>query len=110
MKLNIYNKDKTIVKTYEADEYKLMYGTLEDLLDAIDIDTLNTGSNVEIAQVIANFINESRDTAKDLLKDMFDGLTDDELRRAAVDEMLVCLSDAVKYVFKQVKRVVKRKN
>ena len=37
LKLNIYEKRK-IVKTYTAETYDLMFGTVEDLLNIIDID------------------------------------------------------------------------
>ena len=37
LKLNIYNK-KEIVKTYTAETYDLMFGTVEDLIDLINLD------------------------------------------------------------------------
>ena len=109
MKLNIYDK-KEIIKTYETGSYKLMFGTLEDLVDAIDFDKLTGDSEAEVLRGVIDFINNSRETAKNLLKDMFDGLTDEELRNVAVDEMAACLVDAIKYVFTQIKKATKRKN
>ena len=36
LKLNIYEKRK-VIKTYTAETYDLMFGTVEDLLDVMDI-------------------------------------------------------------------------
>ena len=109
MKINVYN-GKEIEKTYFADDYKLMFGTLEDLIDAIDIDALDSSSEIDLAKAVAGFISNSRVTAKNIIKDMFPEITDEELRRVATDEMAICLIDAVKYVFAQVKKIAKRKN
>ena len=43
MKLNIYDK-KRIVKTYEAETYDLMWGTLEDITEALKIDEMKSGN------------------------------------------------------------------
>ena len=51
MKLNIYEK-KQVIKTYEADAYDLMFGTLEDVADAVKLDDLKSGSDVELLKMI----------------------------------------------------------
>ena len=99
MKLNIYS-GKNIVKTYEADTYNLKFGTLEDVAKAINLDELQTGSNVEIIRAAANLVFNSLDTVKDLFKDIFDGITDEEIRCCTVDEMANVLVDVVKYTMK----------
>lgn len=100
MKLNIYDK-KQIVKTYEAQTYDLMFGTVEDVADAIKLDELKTGSDVEIIQMVGNFVLTSMGTVKDLLKDIFDGLTDEELKNTKVSEIAVVLIDVVKFTVTQ---------
>lgn len=47
MKLNIYEK-KQVVKTYEANSYDLMFGTVEDVANAINLDELKSGTDAEI--------------------------------------------------------------
>lgn len=95
MKLNIYGKDengkKTIIKTYEADTYELMFGTCEDLAAAIDLDSLKTGTDTEIIAMTGKLIATSIHTVRDLLKDVFEGLTDDELRLVPVTEIVQAL-------------------
>lgn len=100
MKLNIYDKKK-IVKTYEADTYDLMFGTVEDVADAVKIDEMITGSDAEIIQLVGKLVLSSKETVKDLMKDIFDGITDEELRRTKVSEQAAVLVDVVTYTIKQ---------
>lgn len=109
MILNVYNKKK-IVKTYEADSYDLMFGTVEDVADAIKLDQLKTGSDAEIMQAIATFVLTSKDTVKDLMKDIFDGITDDEIRRTTVKEQAAVLYEVVQFTFRQLSGFGKSKN
>ena len=100
MKLNIY-KGKKIEKTYEADTYDLMFGTVEDVAEAVNLDQLKTGSDVEIITMIGKLVLNSMDTVKDLLKDIFDGITDEEIKRTKVKEIAAVLLDVVKYTIAQ---------
>lgn len=81
LKLNIY-KGKTIEKTYKAETFDIMFGTVEDLLNIIDLEKLN--SDTEIAKLIIKVFP----LLKPLLKDVFEGVTDDELRRTKIKELI----------------------
>lgn len=109
MILNIYEKKK-IAKTYEADSYDLLFGTVEDVANAVDLDSLQTGSDVEIIQAVGKLVMNSMDTVKELLKDIFDGLTDEEIRKTKVEEIAVVLIDVVKYTFAKMKAMNTKKN
>lgn len=109
MKLNIYSKKKT-VKTYEADTYDLMFGTVEDVANAINLDALKTGEDVEIIKMAGNLVLSSMDTVKDLLKDIFEGLTDEEIKSTKVQEIAVVLVDVVKFTIAQLNLLPKSKN
>ena len=109
MKLNIYNK-KQIIKTYEVDTYDLMFGTVEDVANAIDIDSLKTGSDVEIIKMVGKLVMTSMDTVKNLLKDIFDGLTDEELKKTKVSEIATVLVDIVKFTIAQLNLGLNGKN
>ena len=109
MKLNIYNK-KEIVKTYEAETYDLMFGTVEDIAKAIKIDELQSGSDVEIIKMVGNLVLTSMDTVKDLLKDIFEGLTDEEIKKVKVSEIAIVLMDVVKFTIGQLNLLPKTKN
>lgn len=109
MKLNIYEKKK-IIKTYEVDTYDLMFGTVEDVANAIDIDSLKTGSDVEIIKMVGKLVMTSMGTVKNLLKDIFDGLTDEELKGTKVSEIAAVLVDVVKFTIDQLNLGVNGKN
>jgi len=109
MKLNVYKK-KQIVKTYEVDTYDLMFGVLEDVADAIKLDELKTGSNAEIIKMAGDLVLNSMDTVKDLLKDIFEGITDEELRNVKVSEIALVLVEVVKYTMAQLNKGFGGKN
>lgn len=89
LRLNIYSKErnketgkKEIVKTYITDEYDLMYGTIEDVLTIFDMEQMN--DNSAMLKMVIKFM----DQLKPLLKDVFFGLTDEELKCIKVKELV----------------------
>ena len=96
MKLNIYDH-KEVIKTYEANEYELMFGTVEDMIHAAKLDKIESGTDAEIVMAATNLVTTSMDTVKDLLKDVFDGLTDDEIRHTRVSEIVNVIVDVIMY-------------
>ena len=101
MKLNIYDH-KEVIKTYEANAYELMFGTVEDLIDAAKLDKIESGTDAEIVMAATNLVTTSMDTVKDLLKDVFDGLTDDEIRHTRVSEIVNVIVDIIMYAISQI--------
>ena len=96
LKLNIYEKKK-VVKTYTAETYDLMFGTVEDLLDVIDIDNIQAGDRTELLKAIAKVLARSMDIVKPLLKDIFEGLTDEELRNTTLKNIINVLAEVIAY-------------
>lgn len=101
MKLNIYDH-KEVIKTYEANEYELMFGTVEDMIDAAKLDKIESGTDAEIVMAATSLVTTSMDTVKDLLKDVFDGLTDDEIRNTRVSEIVNVVVDILMYAVSQI--------
>ena len=101
MKLNIYDH-KEVIKTYETNEYELMFGTVEDMIDAAKLDKIESGTDAEIVMAATNLVTTSMDTVKDLLKDVFDGLTDDEIRHTRVSEIVNVIVDVIRYAISQI--------
>lgn len=99
MKLNIYDKKK-VVKTYTADSYDLMFGTVEDVANAIKLDEIQNGSETEILKAIIAMAMTSKEVIKDLLKDIFEGITDDEIRHTRVRDQAAVLYEVVVFTFK----------
>ena len=95
MKLNIYENQKKVKKTYEVDEYDIMYGTVQDILAVLDdVDDLN--DSVQLLTVV----NKNRAKLEDLLMDIFSdaGLTKEELRKVKVKELIPLFLDLFRYV------------
>lgn len=110
MKLNIYKGDE-IVKTYEKDSYRLRFGVVEDVAKAVNLDELEEGTEAEILRMIAKLVITSLDTIKGLMKDIFPGLTDEEIRNCSVDEMAMVIFEVIEFTIKQLNiRGNKQKN
>ena len=109
MKLNIY-ENKKIIKTYEADAYDLMFGTVEDLIEIVNLDQLKSGDDVEIIKLVGKTVINGIDVIKPLLKDIFEGLTDEELRNVKVSEIASVLVDVIKFAITQMSKGANLKN
>lgn len=88
LKLNIYKNKNEIEKTYSAQDYAVMYGTVEDLLDLLDLEALTTGDTDDIISAVSRLLKSRNDVINPLLMDIFDGLTADELRRTKAIEVI----------------------
>lgn len=102
MKLNIYDK-KRIVKTYTADAYDLELGPVEDIIKVVELDKLKNGTQEEILGIAMNAISHSLGTIKDLMRDIFDGLTDEELRHVHIVDLASVLVDVIAYAISQLR-------
>jgi DNA replicative helicase MCM subunit Mcm2 (Cdc46/Mcm family) len=87
IRLNIYkqNNKNEIEKTYIANGYDLMLGTVEDFINIIDVDKLN--DQKAVIQMVINGYNQ----IKPLLKDVFPEITDDEFKRVKVKELALTI-------------------
>ena len=101
MKLNIYEKKK-IVKTYETDAYDLPWGVVTDVTNAINLDNLKNGTEEELYQAVGTLLITSGGMVNEMMKDMFDGLTDEELRKASTPEIIECIIDVVIYTINRI--------
>ena len=101
LRLNIYN-GKTIEKTYVAEEIDIMFGTVEDLLDVIDFDNLS--DEKEVVKVVIKTLNN----LKPFLKQIFDGLKDEEIKRTKVKELVPLFVDIVTYTMEELKALMSK--
>lgn len=97
MILNIYDKGK-VKKTYKTDTFRLMYGTIQQITKVIDFDKLNFDSKEEMTMSILDSINEFMDTIDLILTDIFPEITEEELRRTDVLEIVDVVMEAVFFV------------
>jgi len=92
IRLNVYGKEnkKEVEKTYEVEGYDLLMGTVEDFIKYVDIDKLN--DDVEIIKMVIGCLSQ----IKPLLLDVFEGITEDELKRTKVKEVIACVVAIIK--------------
>jgi hypothetical protein len=97
--LNIYKDGKEVEKTYKASEFDLMWGTIEDLISIIDIDKLE--DEAELAKMFFGVLPQ----VKPLLKEIFPGLTDSEIRKTKAKELVPVFISSLKYAFYEIGRI-----
>lgn len=101
LELNIYSKkrdkegNRLIEKKYEVESYDVLYGTIEDVLNLFDGADFN--DNEQLVKVIMTAKNQ----VNDLLKDIFYGLTDEELKKVALNDVTKALIGVLKYAIFQ---------
>lgn len=100
MKINIYKRNE-IIKTYEAETYNLTFGTVEDFLELIKIDKIDDINLESITMLLIKAIPGSLPLFKNLLKDVFEGINDEELRNVKVTEIVAVVIDIIKFAFSE---------
>ena len=95
--LNVYDpKTKLIARQYTAETVDIMFGTIEDLIDIIDVEKLN--DNMEWAKVIALSLKK----LKPLLKEVFTGVTDEELKNTKITELVPLFVNIFSYMMSEI--------
>lgn len=84
IELKIYkeNSKKEIEKKYTVDGYELMLGTVEDFMSIIDVEKI--GDKTEAAKMLLKCYKQ----LMPLIKDIFPEVSDEELRRVKVPELV----------------------
>lgn len=88
--LKIY-EGKTVVKEYHAETLDLSFGVVEDVLDALDFENMN--DQRQLAGMILKAIKQLRP----FIKDIFEGVTDEEIRHAHINNLVEIFKDLYKY-------------
>lgn len=101
MRLPVY-KGKEVEKEYRAEEYSVMFGTAEDIISLFDIEKLANADDRELAKAVAAAIPKAIGMLKPLLKEIFDGLTDEEIRRCKVTDIARVVVEVSKFTMKQI--------
>lgn len=81
--LKIY-EGKEVIKTYAAETIDFSFGVVEDILDALDFENMKTGNKAELAGVIIKCSKQ----LKPFLKDIFPGVTDEEIRNTRIQNLI----------------------
>lgn len=92
IKLKIYNGNE-VEKVYTAETIDFSFGVIEDILDAFDMENMKTGNKAEIAGIIIKCSKQ----LKPFLKDMFPGVTDEEIRRTHIQNLIEVFKGLYEY-------------
>ena len=97
--LNVYKADNKneVEKKYETDTLDLSFGTVEDIMDIIDIDKIN--DKVELGKMIFSAFKQ----LKPFLQDVFPGLTEDEIKRTKVKEIIPLFISIFNFALSEIK-------
>lgn len=105
LKLNIY-KGREIEKTYTASEFDIMFGTVEDFVALIDIEKLSKAEkDSDFIAAVAGLLTGGMGQVKTLLREVFVGVTDEELKRTKVTELVPVLIGIAKYSFDEIMNI-----
>jgi hypothetical protein len=103
--LNIYDENNAVItKQHKAEEVHILFGTIEDLIDLLDENVLN--DNAELAKVLIKAMKK----LKPILKQVFTGVTDEELKYTRTDELVPLFMQILGYMFNQVNSLGGSKN
>ena len=90
--LPIY-EGKEVVKEYTAEEYNVKFGTAEDIIALLDTEKIVKGTREEMVSGVARTIPKLTDMLKHLIKDIFPGITDEEIRSCDLADIAVVIVD-----------------
>lgn len=108
--LNVYEAG-AVTKTYTANEFDLMFGTVEDVIALIDLDAFSDGAtDSALIMAATKVVVKGFDQVKDLLKEVFPGVTDEELRKTKIKEVAPLLVQIIKYSLTEIAGIGKGKN
>ena len=104
LKLNIYTdkKCKVIAKTLTVNDFELSTGVCEDVLQLIKVDQIDDlAAMTEESQAawLLDIITGNLEQFTDLLKNVFADLTDEDLSKTKIKEMMKVVAQIIKFSF-----------
>ena len=96
MKIDI-RKHGEIIKTYTADIEDVNYGVIEDVSRIVDLEMLDNITDQEATKLINDIVKTKASEVKSILKEIFDGVTEQELRQVKPRQISAALYEIVVY-------------
>ena len=91
-------------KIYTADTIDCQFGVVEDILNVLDVDNMDNKAS------LAAMIIRSSKQLKPFLKDLFDGVTDEELRTAKMSNIVDIFKGLYNYAISEFGALSKQGN
>ena len=105
MELTLNVKDSSgNAKTYCTDTIDCRFGIVEDILEVLDFDKISDTRQLTV------MVLRSAGQLKPFLKDLFEGLTDEELRTARMSNIVEIFKSIYKYAVDELVNVGKQGN
>lgn len=102
LELKIYKKDKkTVEKTYKANTIELSFGTIRRTLQIIKPEELDLNDE----QAVGRTLLGAWTMVEPLFSDIFPGLTEDELDRAKLPDMIVIIRQVFAFLSEEIGRI-----
>lgn len=102
LKLDIYDeKGNGIVKTYTCHEFHILTGTCEDLLEAVNIDSMINNNKFDaeaIGLTITKLVTTNYKKFRPILMNCFDGITEDEFKRTDITQVTQNIMKIIMFV------------
>ena len=98
--LNIYRKvkgKKKVVKTYKTETLDISFGIVEDMMEILEKVQSDSDENAILEVIMKNLKN-----VKPLLLDVFDGLTEEELKTASTKEVVQVIVNIIAFAIKEI--------
>lgn len=99
------NGKKVVDKVYKSSTFDIDFGIAEDIAETLDKVTNKSSDNEILGMVLKNIKNVSP-----LMLDIFDGLTEEELRTVSTKEIVDNILKVVTYAINQFNSIVVPKN
>lgn len=106
LKLNIYDEQENIIKTYTRNSYSVRMRLLKDIISTLQLDTLSKvlsadtkESNMALVEIVGSFVTNAYDKVQELMMSVFPGLTDEEYLDVHLDEVIQTVINLVKFSF-----------
>ena len=94
LKINIYDaKGKEVVRVAEGQTFDIMLGTIEKLMELLDIDKIS--NNLDLLQKVYGAYGE----IKGVLSDIFGDITEDEWKHVKLKELVPTLKEIAMFTF-----------
>ena len=109
LSLKIYNELDEVVHEYKRNSYSIRMGQLKKIIETLDLERVakwykskEKTSNEEALEIASNLVLGSYERVKELIQDIFPGLTDEEYENVRLNEVAQVLINAGKYALTNV--------
>lgn len=109
LKLNIYNNNDEIVKTYTSNTFRLRTGVTRKIIKHINIEPFFAGNNQAALLELGKVVVKEFDTFVGILMQIFPGLTEEECDNTDTFEIALIIFEAIKFAFENLSNTYSKK-